>query len=74
MTDIELSVNGVAGIDMAVTNGDTVEIDVIDVAPIDIEVTGGRGPQGRDAHVYYGTGEPPDPTELPDGALFFKIV
>lgn len=74
MTDIELSVNGVASIDLSVTNGDTVELDVIDTEPIEIQVIGGPGPQGRDAHVYYGTGEPPDPTELPDGALFFKIV
>lgn len=34
----------------------------------------GEGPQGPAAPIYYGTGSPPDPTDLPDGALFFKYT
>ena len=33
---------------------------------------GADGADGEDAHVYYGTGLPPDPTGIPDGAIFLK--
>ena len=43
-----------------------------------VTFSGGRGPRGYkgdpglDTPVFYGTGDPPDPTGLPDGAVFFK--
>jgi len=40
---------------------------------VNIDVSGTRGPPGV-ASVYFGTGEPPDPTGLPDGTLFFKYI
>lgn len=33
-----------------------------------------QGPAGQDAHVYYGTGSPPSPVGLPDGALFIQYT
>ena len=33
---------------------------------------GDKGDPGLNTPVLYGTGDPPDPTGLPDGAVFFK--
>lgn len=33
---------------------------------------GDKGDNGQDANVYFGTGTPPDPTGLINGAIFFK--
>lgn len=40
-----------------------------------IEVFSGmRGPSGRDAYVFYGTGDPPDPENIPNGALYIQYI
>lgn len=40
-----------------------------------IEVMAGlRGPSGRDAYVFYGTGDPPDPENIPNGALYIQYI
>jgi len=40
-----------------------------------IEVMVGlRGPSGKDAYVFYGTNDPPDPETLPNGALYIQYI
>jgi hypothetical protein len=44
------------------------------VLEISAGIKGAKGDDGQDAVVLYGTGLPPDPTGLPDGALYIRYT
>ena len=44
----------------------------VDASAGPIGLTGPQGDTGADVAVFFGTGDPPDPTGLDDGSLYFK--
>lgn len=74
MSDIIVQVTNAPEITATITGPSAVSVNVGLPEIIDVAVSAGMGPKGDSGVIqtYYGQSDPPDPTGLADGTLFFK--